>query len=243
MPSETVQATTAVAVRDLVAGYGKKDVLYGIDMHVGEGEVVVVLGHNGAGKTTLLKTIVGLIDARKGSVTQFDHEVTRASTARRITDGMWYIPSERFVFGAMSVEDNLKLGAASTVAARETQSEQLEIVYETFPALREKRNQNGGTLSGGQQRILSLGMALMAKPKILLLDEPSLGLAPGLVIDVMDMVRTLSADRGICVILVEQNIRQALRIADRAYVMRSGRIVREGSAAELASEDNVWELF
>jgi branched-chain amino acid transport system ATP-binding protein len=249
MSAVTAMHDTALEVSDLRVAYGRKEVLYGVDVSVGRGEIVVVVGHNGAGKTTLLKTVAGLLPALSGSIRRDGLEVTKTSSARRVEGGLWYIPSERFVFGPLSVDDNLALGAISGPSSRAHRSSghrekaaRLEQVYDLFPQLARRGKQRAGSMSGGQQRMLSLGMALMAEPALFLLDEPSLGLAPGLVIEIMDVVRRL-ADTGLSVLLVEQNIRQALRVADRAYVMRSGRIVREAAAAELTDQANVWDLF
>jgi branched-chain amino acid transport system ATP-binding protein len=240
--TETVVREAALEASGLRVAYGRKEVLYGVDISVGAGEIVVVVGHNGAGKTTLLKAVTGLLPTRSGTIRRDGRAVTRTSTARRVEGGLWYIPSERFVFGPMSVDDNLALGAISGPSSHRSRAERLEQVYELFPLLAQRGKQSAGSLSGGQQRMLSIGMALMAEPRMFLLDEPSLGLAPGLVIEIMDVVRRL-ADTGISVLLVEQNIRQALRVADRAYVMRSGRMVSEAPAAEMNDHANVWELF
>jgi branched-chain amino acid transport system ATP-binding protein len=240
--TETVVREAALEASGLRVAYGRKEVLYGVDISVGAGEIVVVVGHNGAGKTTLLKAVTGLLPTRSGTIRRDGRDVTRTSTARRVEGGLWYIPSERFVFGPMSVDDNLALGAISGPSSHRSRAERLEQVYELFPLLAQRGKQSAGSLSGGQQRMLSIGMALMAEPRMFLLDEPSLGLAPGLVIEIMDVVRRL-ADTGISVLLVEQNIRQALRVADRAYVMRSGRMVSEAPAAEMNDHANVWELF
>jgi branched-chain amino acid transport system ATP-binding protein len=242
MSAVTVMREAALEVSGLRVAYGRKEVLYGVDISIGLGEIVVVVGHNGAGKTTLLKAVAGLLPARSGSIRRDGRDVTRTSSARRVAGGLWYIPSERFVFGPMSVDDNLALGAISGPPSGRSKAERLQQVYELFPVLARRGKQNAGSLSGGEQRMLSLGMALMAEPRLFLLDEPSLGLAPGLVIEIMDVARRL-AGTGLSVLLVEQNIRQALRVADRAYVMRSGRIVREAPAAELNDQAKVWELF
>jgi len=242
MSTETVVRETALEASDLRVAYGRKEVLYGVDISVDAGEIVVVVGHNGAGKTTLLKAITGLLPTRSGSIRRDGRDVTKTSAARRVEGGLWYIPSERFVFGPMSVDDNLALGAISGPSSHRSKAERLKQVYDLFPLLEQRGKQSAGSLSGGQQRMLSIGMALMAQPRMFLLDEPWLGLAPGLVIEIMDVVRRL-ADTGISVLLVEQNIRQALRVADRAYVMRSGRMVSEAPAAEMNEHANVWELF
>jgi branched-chain amino acid transport system ATP-binding protein len=242
MSTVTVEPEAALEVSDLRVAYGRKEVLYGVDISIGRGEIVVVVGHNGAGKTTLLKTIAGLLPTRSGAIRRHGRDVTKTSPARRVAGGLWYIPSERFVFSPMSVDDNLALAATQGPSSDRSKAERIKQVFDLFPVLARRGKQNAGSLSGGEQRMLSLGMALMAEPTLFLLDEPSLGLAPGVVVEIMNVVRRL-ADTGLSVLLVEQNIRQAFRVADRAYVMRSGRIVREAPAVELNDESNAWELF
>jgi len=230
-------------VKELVAGYGRRDVIYGVDLSVNEGEIIAVVGHNGAGKTTLLKAISGLVNVRSGSVVRAGEDVTSTSTASRVRRGLWYIPSERFVFGDLTVAETLGIGARYGPRDKDDRQRRLDNVFQTFPILKDRLKQKSGTMSGGQKRILSLALVLVAGPKLLLLDEPSLGLAPGLVHEVMDMVKVMASSNGLGVILVEQNIPQALRISVRSYVMRSGRITREALASELLKNINVWDLL
>lgn len=229
-------------VRGLQAGYGRKHVVFDVDMTVRRGEIVTVLGHNGAGKTTTLRTIFGMLPALGGSMTYASHDLTRSSCRRNVKLGMSFIPSERFVFGDLSVLDNLRLGAMHERDGEQREARRLR-VYETFPILQERTAQLAGTMSGGQQRMLSLGLALMGGPRLLLLDEPSLGLAPALVIDIFDRIRRLADEEGLSVLLLEQNVGQALRIADRAYVMRSGRVILEETSEQMRKRDNYWDLF
>jgi branched-chain amino acid transport system ATP-binding protein len=224
------------------AGYGRKHVVFDIDLHLGRGEIVTIVGHNGAGKTTTLKTVFGMLPPLDGSIVYDGQDAARANCRRNVLRGMSYIPAERFVFGELSVIDNLRLGALHQrdVQARE---KRLELVYGMFPILKERSEQKARTMSGGQQRMLSLGLAMMSRPKLLLLDEPSLGLAPALVAEIFDGVRRLADEDGLSVLLLEQNVGQALRIADRAYVMRSGRIILEETAEQMRKRPDYWDLF
>jgi branched-chain amino acid transport system ATP-binding protein len=224
------------------AGYGRKHVVFDIDLHLGRGEIVAIVGHNGAGKTTTLKTVFGMLAPLGGSIVYDGQEAARASCRRNVLRGMSYIPSERFVFGDLSVIDNLRLGA---MHERDAQAREkgLDLVYQMFPILKERSEQKAKTMSGGQQRMLSLGLAMMSRPKLLLLDEPSLGLAPALVVEIFDGVRRLADEDDLSVLLLEQNVVQALRIADRAYVMRSGRIILEETAEQMRKRQNYWDLF
>jgi branched-chain amino acid transport system ATP-binding protein len=231
-----------LVVSDLQAGYGKKHVVFDVDFHLRRGEIVTIIGHNGAGKTTALKTIFGMLPALGGTITYSGENVTTSNCRHNALLGMSYIPAERFVFSDLSVLDNLRLGATHVRSAEE-RDRLTERVYEMFPLMSERSSQLAGTFSGGQQRMLSLGIALMSDPTLLLLDEPSLGLAPALVAEIFDNVRRLADEEGLTVLLVEQNVKQALRIADRAYVMRSGRIILEETAEEMGRRKDYWDLF
>jgi branched-chain amino acid transport system ATP-binding protein len=227
-------------VSELRAGYAGRDVVYGVDFKVGTGEIVTLLGHNGAGKTTTLRSIFGLQRPSGGSVRYAGRELTGSRASRSIRAGISFVPAERFVFADLSVVENLELGA---LTAAEHYEERVEKVFTLFPVLAERTKQLAGTMSGGQQRMLSLGMALMTAPRLMLLDEPSLGLSPKLAEEVMDTMRNLVAGDGVSVLLVEQNVDQALRHADRAYVMRSGRIIADASAEDLRAKETWWDLF
>jgi branched-chain amino acid transport system ATP-binding protein len=232
---------TALAVENLTAGYGRKQVVFDVSFHVGAGEVVTLLGHNGSGKSTTIRTILGLLPALSGKITYLGEDVTKTSSRHNVKAGMAMIPSERFVFQDLTVIDNLLLGASN--AASNIREARFEQVYGLFPILKERSKQMAGTLSGGQQRMLSLGLLLMASPKLLMLDEPSLGLAPSVVQQIFTAVKHLADTEGLSVLLLEQNVVQALRITDRAYVMRSGRIILEETVEQMKARDSYWDLF
>jgi branched-chain amino acid transport system ATP-binding protein len=230
-------------VQNVEAGYGTESVIFDVSLELGRGEILGVLGHNGAGKTTLLKTIFGLLQPSHGSVTiagEYPWGRPRESRQR----GVVFIPSEEFVFSTMTVKENLALGTVVVHASRESRAG-VDEVLALFPILKEREKQLAGTLSGGQQRMLILAMSLMAHPQLLLLDEPSLGLAPVLVGDIFSRLRSLSEEEGISVILVEQNVDAVLRIADRICIMRSGRIVRTLPSEVMRAMDRTewWTLF
>ncbi|MDQ2622093.1 MAG: ABC transporter ATP-binding protein [Actinomycetota bacterium] len=228
-------------VEGLTAGYRGRTVVWGVDLHANRGEVVVLLGSNGAGKTTTLSTILGLVKPQSGTMTYDGDRWAGGKPWNAASKGMTMISSERFTFGELSVRENLTLGGYS-VPKSEIEP-RMDAIFEQFPILAERREQLAGTMSGGQQRMLSLGMALMSEPKMLLLDEPSLGLAPTIVDQLMETVRGLVDERQMSVLMVEQNVGQVLSIADRAYVMRSGRILLEESADEMRARDQWWDLF
>ena len=227
-------------VEGLTSHYGRIQALKGIDLEIAEGELVALVGGNGAGKTTLLRTLSGVQPASGGRVTFRDREITRASPAARVGQGISQVPEGRQVWGPISVEDNLRLGTVkrrgSDVAA------DLERMYAMFPVLKEKRGQAAGTLSGGQQQMLALCRALMANPDLLLLDEPSMGLAPLLVDQILEAVVTLKS-QGVTVFLVEQNAFAALKIADRGYVIETGKIVLCDSGKALLDNERVKEAY
>ncbi|TDC68742.1 ABC transporter ATP-binding protein [Actinomadura sp. GC306] len=229
-------------VSDLVAGYGRKEVLHGVGLRVDAGEIVTLMGHNGAGKTTTIRSILGAVRPRAGTVRITGRDTTRRPVRRAVAAGAAMIPSERFVFPDLSVQDNLLLGAANAPSGTDT-AERLATVRDLFPILEERAKQPAGSMSGGQQRMVSLGMALMACPKLLLLDEPSLGLAPSVVETIFGRLRSLADQEDLGILLLEQNIKQALQIADRAYVMRSGQMILEETAEQMRQRPNFWDLF
>ena len=231
-----------VVAERLQAGYGRQQVVFDVDLAVGRGEIVALLGHNGAGKTTTLKTIFGMLPALGGRVTFLGVDATRAGCRRNVVGGMAMIPSERFVFPDLTVRENLLLGAHHEPAATVREARHANVVA-YFPILQERATQRAGTLSGGQQRMLSLGIALMSGPRLLLLDEPSLGLAPALVTGLFDAIAELAKSQGLGVLLLEQNVGQVLRIADRVAVMRSGRVILDESAANMRGRGSYWDLF
>jgi len=222
-------------VTALESRYGRIPALRGIDLRIAAGELVALVGANGAGKTTLLRALSGVQDC-SGSLVFDGEDVSTASPERRVALGIVQVPEGRQVFGPLSVEDNLRLGAYRRGRAQAAQS--LERVYALFPALAERRRHAAGALSGGQQQMLAIGRALMAKPRLLLLDEPSMGLAPRLVAEIFACVRALRA-ADTALLLVEQNARAALAIADRGYVLETGRVVLAGSGTQLLADEGV----
>jgi branched-chain amino acid transport system ATP-binding protein len=229
-------------VTGLSTGYARKQVLYDISVDVHPGEIVAVLGHNGAGKTTLLKAIFGYLPPTSGTVHFSGKDRTREAYWAKVKDGITYSAAEAPVFRDLSISDNLELGGF-TVGDPEVRAARMERVYQLFPILGERRRQLAGTLSGGQQRMLSLGMAVVAGPKLMLLDEPSLGLSPAIVQSIFDQVAGFAQEDGLSVLLVEQNVKAALRIANRAYFMRAGHIILEEDSESALARGHWWDLF
>ncbi len=232
----------ALEVEGMYAGYGRKTVVFDTTLHVMPGEIVGIFGHNGSGKSTTIRAILGTNPAQRGTVSYFGDDVTRAGSRANVRAGMALIPSERFVFADLTVRENLLLGGANEKDG-DARSLRLDLVYRLFPILLEREGQLAGTMSGGQQRMVSLGLALMTGPKLLMLDEPSLGLAPSVVQQIFGQVRTLADTDGLSVVLLEQNVGAALKIVDRVYVMRSGRVILEETVAEMRARDSYWDLF
>jgi branched-chain amino acid transport system ATP-binding protein len=222
-----------LTVADLVVRMGPQTIVSGVSLTVPEGGIVTVLGSNGVGKTTLMRTLSGVYRATSGTITLKGEDITALPSHAIVARGLAQAPEGRQIFGAMTVAENLRLGAIGNVDAA-----LLERILTLFPILRDRYRQRAGSLSGGEQQMLCVGRAMMARPKLLLMDEPSLGLAPKLVKQIFDLVATIRAD-GTPVLLVEQNARAALRVADYAYVMDGGRIVLEGPARELAQDERV----
>jgi branched-chain amino acid transport system ATP-binding protein len=231
-----------LTVTGLRAGYGGRPVVYGVDLEVWPGEIVAVLGHNGAGKTTTLNAIFGFIEPMAGVVSLQGSDVTTLPAVEHARRGMTFVPAERFVFGDLSVRENLLLAAMQESSVEQRAAHQVR-ADALFPVLAERRAQRAGTMSGGEQRMLSIGMALMAGPRLMLLDEPSLGLSPLFVETIMDAIRTVADELRVGVVMLEQNVAQALRIADRVYVMRSGETIAHETAAELRTREHLWDLF
>ncbi len=231
-------------LRNVDAGYGKLTVLRRVTLHVSKGEIVTIVGANGAGKTTLLETVAGLVRARAGEIVFDGAPIGRIATERIVARGCSLVPEGRQVFATMPVRENLLLGAHVQYARgnRGEVAEDLERVYGLFPILRTRAAQLAGTLSGGEQQMLAIGRALMARPKLMMLDEPSMGLAPLVVKDIFAILRRVR-DAGTTVLLVEQNARGALRIADRGYVLETGRIVLQGTAEELLANRDVQRAY
>ena len=229
-----------LSVRDLTAGYAKAQVLFGMSLQVSEGELVALLGANGAGKTTTLRSISGLIRPWSGSVSLDGQNLSGLSAARRAKMGLGHVPEGRQLFPIMGVEENLLLGAA--FLAWTAKPESLQRVYALFPRLAERRTQLAGTLSGGEQQMLAIGRALMGQPRILMVDEPSLGLSPKLAEEVLSTLSQIKAE-GVGVLLVEQNVALSLEVANRGYVVEHGRVVIEGNAKELSSDEAVQKAY
>ncbi|MEQ1786201.1 MAG: ABC transporter ATP-binding protein [Acidimicrobiales bacterium] len=226
-------------VAGLHAGYGPVEVLHGIDLTVAQGEVVVVLGANGAGKTTLMRAISGIID-RRGSVTLDGENITKASPDKVVRAGLAQVPQGRGTFVDLSVDDNLRIGAYTR---RDDAGADLDRWYEQFPRLHERRTQKAGSLSGGEQQMLAVARALMSRPKLLLCDEPSLGLAPLIVKELFGILARLNEEEGLAVLLVEQNANLAMEIADRAYLLETGGIVASGDAETMRNDDAIRQAY
>jgi branched-chain amino acid transport system ATP-binding protein len=220
--------------------YGQMHILQDVNLEVGEGELVCLLGGNASGKSTTLKTILGIVPPRSGSVVLGGEDVTGFSTARRIERGMAIVPENRRLFGPMTVLENLEMGAY--LRPRADLSEDLDRVYETFPLLADRRKQLAGTLSGGEQQMVAMGRALMARPKLMLMDEPSMGLAPILVARSFEIIKQVH-EAGVALLVVEQNANVSLSIADRGYVLSTGRIVLEGKASELIQHEELRKAY
>ncbi len=228
-------------VNELNVYYGVIQAIKGISFHVNEGEVVALIGANGAGKTTILHTITGLIEAKSGEILFEGKNITKTAGHKIVSMGMAHVPEGRRVFSELTVLQNLKLGAYTRKDKDEIERA-LETVYERFPRLYERKNQTAGTMSGGEQQMLAMGRALMSHPKLILMDEPSMGLSPIFVNEIFDIIQKVSAS-GTTVLLVEQNAKKALTIADRAYVLETGLIVKEGAADELLHDDTIRKAY
>ncbi|MCK9376890.1 MAG: ABC transporter ATP-binding protein [Syntrophobacterales bacterium] len=230
-----------LTLKSVQAGYGRLPVLKGISFHVREGEVVTLIGGNGAGKTTTLRAISGLLPPRQGAIEFAGRDLTRMAPERIVTLGLALVPEGRRVFRTLSVTANLELGAYHRRDKAEVRRD-LEEIRERFPILKERAHQAAGTLSGGEQQILAIGRALMARPRLLMLDEPSMGLAPRMVTQVYEILAELKA-AGTTLLLVEQNARAALKVADRGYVLETGRIILDGPAADLKEDPEVQRAY
>ena len=228
-------------IKDLEVYYGMIQAIKGISFEVNEGEVIALIGANGAGKTTILHTISGLIAPKKGSITFEGQEITKIPAHKIVENGLAQVPEGRRVFPSLSVLQNLKLGAYTRKDKKEI-DDTLKMIYERFPRLEERKNQPAGTLSGGEQQMLAMGRALMSKPRLILMDEPSMGLSPIFVNEIFDIIKQVSAS-GTTVLLVEQNAKKALSIADRGYVLETGKIVKEGKASDLLNDEAVKKAY
>jgi branched-chain amino acid transport system ATP-binding protein len=239
MTSSETAAGPLLEVRDAVVRYGRIEALHGVSLVVNQGELVTLLGANGAGKTTLMRAISGLLPLSGGSIWFDGRDITRVKAHRRVIDGLVQAPEGRGVFPGMTVADNLEMGCyGRKFESKAAHDERLNWVFETFPRLAERRKQVGGTLSGGEQQMLAIGRALMARPRVLLLDEPSMGLAPMVISQIFGIIAEINA-QGTTVLLVEQNAQQALSRSDRAYILETGSVTREGVARELLADDSI----
>ncbi|WP_448872366.1 ABC transporter ATP-binding protein [Desulfobulbus propionicus] len=231
-------------IRNVDAGYGKLRVLKNISLHVDPGEIVAMIGANGAGKTTLLHTLIGLIKPTRGEIVFLGHACERWTVGQIVSSGCALVPENRQIFASMSVEENLLLGG-HVLRKREGRAvvqQELEHQYDLFPILRERRHQLAGTLSGGEQQMLAMGRALMSRPRLVMMDEPSTGLAPLIVRDIFQIIKQLR-DEGNTVLLIEQNAKAALGIADRGYVLEVGKVIVQGSAAQLLANTDVQRAY
>ena len=239
MTNSDPAAAPLLEVRDVVVHYGRIEALHGVSLVVRAGELVTLLGSNGAGKTTLMRAVSGLLPLSKGSVWFDGRDISRVKAHKRVIDGLIQAPEGRGVFPGMSVIENLEMGCfGRKFDSKASHDERLDWVFATFPRLAERRKQEAGTLSGGEQQMLAIGRALMARPRVLLLDEPSMGLAPMVISQIFGIIAEIN-DQGTTVLLVEQNAQQALSRSDRAYILETGNITREGPARELLADDSV----
>lgn len=228
-------------IKDIEVFYGVIQAIKGISFEVNEGEVIALIGANGAGKTTTLQTITGLLQPKKGSIIFEGKDIAKVPAHKIVSLGMAHVPEGRRVFAELTVYENLKMGAYTRKDKAEIQ-ETLQMVYQRFPRLEERKSQLAGTLSGGEQQMLAMGRALMSHPKIIVMDEPSMGLSPIFVNEIFNIIQEVSKS-GTTVLLVEQNAKKALSIADRAYVLETGKIVLEGEAKELLNNDSIKKAY
>lgn len=228
-------------VKDIQVYYGMIQALKGVSFEVNEGEVIALIGANGAGKTTTLHTVTGLLRSKSGQIIFDGQDITRIPPHKIVTMGMAHVPEGRRVFSNMTVLQNLKMGAFTRTDKDEIE-DTIRKVYKRFPRLEERQGQTAGTLSGGEQQMLAMGRALMSKPRIILMDEPSMGLSPIFVNEIFDIIKEVS-ESGTTVLLVEQNAKKALSIADRAYVLETGRIILDGDADDLLNDESVQKAY
>ena len=240
--STTSSPAPLLEVTDLQAFYGEAQALSGVSFHILPGEIVSIVGANGAGKTTLIRAIAGMTPVRSGSIRFNGREIAGSSSPAVCELGIAQVPEGRQIFPSLSVEENLRLGAVLN-RARSDKARNFERVYASFPKLAERRTQSAGTLSGGEQQMLAIGRALMARPKMILMDEPSMGLSPLLVKEVFAIIQKINRDLGVTILLVEQNARAALSVASHGYIMEQGKVVLDGSADELRDNEDVKEFY
>jgi len=229
-------------VKDLKVSYGKIEAIKGISLNVKKGEIVTLVGANGAGKTTLLKTISGILKPSAGVINFEDKDIQSIAPHNRVLEGLCQAPEGRGIFPGMTVLENLEMGKYSRPDWKNELKEDLERIYTLFPRLKERQSQAGGTLSGGEQQMLSIGRALMSRPRLLLLDEPSMGLAPMFIQQIFNIIREIQT-QGVSILLVEQNAAQALSCANRAYILETGNIVKEGAGKDLLNDDAIKKAY
>lgn len=229
-------------IKNLVVKYGGIVALNGVNLKIPEGKIVTLVGANGAGKSTTLRSITKLVTPSEGTITYNGEDITNASTQDIVKKGITLVPEGRHVFADMTVDENLRIGA---YLRKDTYNFKKDIdeIHQIFPILKERRNQLSGTLSGGEQQMLAVGRALMSKPKVLMMDEPSLGLAPLVIKDIFEIIKKVNKEQGMTILLIEQNANAALKIADYGYVMETGNIGLEGTGAELLANERVKELY
>ncbi len=242
MSDQFADRRTVLKLSNIESAYGPIKAIRGVSLQVREGEIVTVLGSNGAGKSTILKTISGIIDPRKGTVWFEDRDITSQDPARIVTQGLVHVPEGREVFPLLSIRHNLLMGAY-TRSDRDAVARDMEQVFHYFPILRERADQDAGLLSGGQQQMLAISRALMAAPKLIMLDEPSLGLSPKLTKEIFEIVVRINRERGTTLLLVEQNANMALNAADHGYVLENGRIVMEDTCERLREKEDIKEFY
>ena len=230
-------------IKDLRVHYGKIEAIKGISFHVNQGEIVTLIGANGAGKTTTLKTISGLRGVSSGSIIFDGKDISKMAAHDRVNLGISQAPEGRGIFPGMTVLENLEMGKFHRKDRKKEMDADLEMVYHLFPRLKERAFQDGGTLSGGEQQMLAIGRALMARPKVLLLDEPSMGLAPQMIANIFRIITEINKTQGVTILLVEQNAQQALQRAHRAYILETGNIVKTAPAADLLNDPAVREAY
>jgi branched-chain amino acid transport system ATP-binding protein len=231
-----------LTVSGLEAGYGGKQVLYGISLTIADKEIVSLIGHNGAGKSTALKSIVGLVSPRRGKILFADEDLTLAPPSLKLAKGIYHLPQEYFLFNDLSVRENLEV-SSFTMSEQSLFESRLARVFEIFPVLEARKRQLAGTLSGGERRMLGIGMGLLRQPRLLMLDEPSSGLSPVVFQKVAGIIQSINREMGTAVLLVEQNVKVAFKLSKRVFVMKAGRMILEESGEKLLQRGQWWELF
>lgn len=235
-----LKMSNILEIRDLIVSYGGIEAVKNISMDVPEGEIVTLIGANGAGKSTTLKSISGIVKPKSASIKLFDEEICGKTPDYIVSKGITLVPEGRRVFSNLTVAENLKIGA---YLRKDSIKEDMDYVYNLFPRLKEREWQLSGTLSGGEQQMLAVGRALMSRPKLIMMDEPSLGLAPLIVKEIFEIIKTINKEEGITVLLIEQNANMALKVANKAYVMETGVIKMEGTGAELLANEEIKEAY